>query len=267
MIRWVAGGCAAAMVATPALAGPWPQDAGHGQVITQIAPYTSEVRGVDDRGRPTGTGTLYRLDGGPYWEHGLAPRWTVGLVPRLQAAWLRDKTTHQTYTSQGLAELGGFLRYQLHQGRLDTLSVQAIAYTPGVAHETRNLRIAEPNASVGLAASYGIGIPLPRGMSAFASLDAGYRFRFGTAADELRIDGTIGIRPIPRWMLLAQSFSTIGMRNGGPGGTDYSVNKVQFSIVHDLTERHAIQIGYMREIDGRRVSLGQAVLGSFWYRY
>ena len=256
-----------ALLAGGAAAGPWTQDEGHGQVILQAGPYRSDVNGTDDRGRTTGIGKLYRGDAGAYWEHGVSPRWTVGLAPRLQASWLDDRVNHRTTASQGLAELGGFARYRLYKGDYDVLSIQGGVSTPGIANDSTRLRIAEPHPSLAMSLAYGIGLPLPRGMSAFAAFEAGYRYRPGTAADELRLDASIGFRPIPRWMLIAQSFSTLGMRNNGPNGADYAVNKVQFSVVHELTERHSIAVGYMREIDGRRVALGQAVFGSLWYRY
>lgn len=255
------------LVAGGTAAGPWAQDEGHGQVILQASPYTAGVKGTDDRGRTTGIGKIYRGDAGAYWEHGLSPRWTVGLAPRLQAAWLVDRVNHRTTASQGLAELGTFARYRLYQGDYDNLSVQGTATTPGIASDSSRLRIAEPHPSLTMSLAYGIGTSLPRGMSAFAAFEAGYRYRPGTAADELRLDATVGFRPIPRWMVIAQSFSTIGMRNNAPGGTDYAVNKVQVSVVHDLTERHSIVVGTMREVDGRRVALGQSVFGSLWYRY
>lgn len=248
-----------------AQAGPWPQEEGHGQVILQLAPYTDGVRGVDDRGRPSGTGRLYRLDVGPYWEHGLSPRWTIGLAPRLSASWLDERT--RTTSSYGVAEVAGFLRYQVYKGDYDTFSVQVGASTPGFARDSRNLRLAEPQTSYSIGASYGVGVPLPRGISLFASIEANYRYRPGINADDVNIYGTIGLRPIPRWLVLAQSFSTIGIRNNAPDGADYAVNKVQFTVAHELTERHTIAIGYLRDLDGRRVSLGQGVFGSLWYKY
>ena len=266
MAAILAGGIAAGLcLGGKAVAGPWAQEEGHGIIIMQLSPYTSSVTGRDDRGRLTGEGRLNRLDVNPYWEHGLSPRWTVGLAPRLSAAWLDDR--QQKYNSQGLAEAFGFIRYNIHRGSYDSLSIQAGIYTPGIAHDTRSLRIGEQNASYAVSLSYGVSVPLPAGMAAFASAEGSYRYRPGANADEIGIIGTLGFRPLPRWMLLAQSFSTIGVRNNAPGGTDYAINKVQFSVVHDLTERHAIALGYMREIDGRRVSLGSAIIGSLWYKY
>ena len=68
-------------------------------------------------------------------------------------------------------------------------------------------------------------------------------------------------------MLLGQYFGTVGMRNKGAGGPDYAIHRLQASVVHDLNARHSVQLGYMREVDGRRVALGQAVLLAWWYRY
>ena len=148
LVRLAGGGAAA---------GPWAQDEGHGQVILQAGPYGSDVNGTDDRGRTTGIGKIYRGDVGAYWEHGLSPRWTVGLAPRLQASWLDDRVNHRTTASQGLAEVGAFARYRIYKGDYDSLSIQGTATTPGIANDSSRLRIAEPHPSLAMSLAYGIG--------------------------------------------------------------------------------------------------------------
>ena len=96
----------------------------------------------------------------------------------------------------GLAEANIFARYALYSGTSDVLSLQATLSTPGIG-ATRNPYIAEPHASLEARITYGRSIPLPRDMSAFVALGAGYRFRAGSPADEMRVDATVGFRPLP----------------------------------------------------------------------
>ena len=246
-------------------AAQWPQPEGGGQVILQMSPYWANQDGYDSRGnRVPGRGSVTRLDVSPYWEHGLTQRWTVGFAPRLQATWMDQGATR--HEGVGVADASIFARYTLYRGDFNVLAVQGTLVTPGFGGR-HNTYIAEPHPSFEARVLYGHSVELPYGMSAFGSVAGAYRFRPGSAADEVRADVTLGLRPVPDWMVMAQYFGTYGLRNNGPNGPDYAIHRAQFSIVHDLNARHSIQLGYMRELGGRRVSLGQAVMAAWWYRY
>lgn len=75
------------------------------------------------------------------------------------------------------------------------------------------------------------------GKPAFVDLAAGYRMRGGDPADEIRLDATFGVRPAPRWLLLAQNFNTFGTaRWTGPYPLRQRIHKVQCVAIYDLTE-------------------------------
>ena len=263
LLRILAAGLAWLTLALPA-AAQWPQPEGGGQVIIGGGPYWARIQGFDNRGNATANGSLNRLDISPYWEHGLTQRWTVGVAPRLQAVWMDQGATRSS--GVGLAEAAIFARYAFYRGERDVASIQGTVYTPGIG-AIRNPYIAEPHASFEARVSYGRSFELPRGMTGFAAVGAGYRFRAGSPADEVRFDATAGFRPAPRWSLIGQYFGSVSVRNNGPGGPDFAIHRLQGSVVYDLNARHSLQLGYMREIDGRRVALGQAVLLAWWYRY
>ena len=260
--RWLT--MAALMLGSAPAVAQWPQPEGGGQVIIGGGPYWARINGFDNRGNATRNGSIDRIDISPYWEHGLTQRWTVGIAPRLQAAWM-DQTSVRS-SGFGMAEANIFARYALYRGTYDVLSLQGTLSTPGIG-PIRNPFIAEARPSLEARVMYGRSFPLPREMSAFAAVGAGYRYRAGAPADELRFDATVGFRPLPNWMLLGQYFGTVGLRNNGAGGPDYAIHRLQGSVVYDLNARQSVQLGYMREIDGRRVALGQAVLLAWWYRY
>ncbi|HEY0291044.1 MAG TPA: hypothetical protein VGC51_01725 [Hansschlegelia sp.] len=76
------------------------------------------------------------------------------------------------------------------------------------------------------------------GKPAFLDLQLGYRARGQDPADEIRVDATFGLRPSPRWLLLAQSFNTIGTgRWRGPYPLEQRIFKLQGAALFDLTER------------------------------
>ncbi len=242
----------------------WPQPEGGGQVIVGGGPYWARINGFDNRGNATSNGSLNRLDMTPYWEHGLTQRWTVGLAPRLQATWMDQTSTRSS--GFGLSEVAIFARYALYRGERDAVGIQGTVYLPGIG-PIRDPFIAEPHASFEGRITYGRGFDLPWNTSGFASAGLGYRFRAGSPSDEVRFDVTAGWRVAPSVTLVGQYFGTVSVRNNGPGGPDYAIHRLQGSVVYDLNAQHSLQLGYMREVDGRRVALGQAVLLAWWYRY
>ncbi len=250
----------------PARAAPWVQPEGEGIVILQTTPYTASTRGFDTNGRPNGQGRFGRLElAAPYWEHGVTSNWTVGLQPRLQAAWLNEPGNRNR--NIGLADASAFARYQLYKGRLDVLSVQALVATPGLDAAGTTPRIGEPNMAAEIRGLYGIGSALPWGMTGFASAEVAFRGRIGNAADEIRIDIGFGLRPTRQWLLMLQSFSNLGLRNNSNGGADYSVSKLQATVAYEFDREWAVALGYMRDVAGRRVPLGQGAVMALWYRY
>ncbi len=266
--RGVFGGLAVALALLPAHApaAPWVQPEGQGIVILQTTPYTAGTRGFDTLGRANGNGSFGRVElASPYWEHGVTSRWTLGLQPRLQAAWLTENG--RTSTNVGLADASAFARYLVHQGRLDVFSVQATLATPGVDGAGSTPRIAEPNMGAEIRALYGIGTQLPWNMTGFATAEIAFRGRIGNAADEVRVDIGFGLRPLPHWLLMLQSFSNLGLRNNSRGGADYSVSKLQATAVYEFNPTWALALGYIRDVAGRRVPLGQGAVLALWYRY
>lgn len=76
------------------------------------------------------------------------------------------------------------------------------------------------------------------GKPAFLDLQAGYRFRSAEPADEARFDATFGVRASPRWLLLAQSFNTIGLgRWSGEYPLKQRIHKLQGAALFDMTQR------------------------------
>ena len=99
---------------------------------------------------------------------------------------------------------------------------------------------------------------------AFVDLQGAVRLRFGEDADELRVDATAGLRPAARWLVMLQSFATLGLRNAEPGGDDYDVLKLAPSVGYELVEDVTVLIGLEREVAGRGVALGSRARLAVW---
>ena len=74
------------------------------------------------------------------------------------------------------------------------------------------------------------------GRPAFLDVQAGYRARSGDPANEARVDAALGVRPAPRWLLMAQSFNVFGQgRWDGPYALKQRTHKVQAAALLDVT--------------------------------
>ncbi len=256
---------AAFALARPAHAGAWPQAEDGGFITFPIAPYQARTQGYDRRGLPNGFGTQRSLEFGPYWEHGLTPRWTVGMQPRLSATWLDEP--HNRNHNFGLSEVQAFARYNIYLGDRDTVSVQGLVGIPGVAQRSSNPSMAEPNATYELRLLYGRGIPIAPGINAFFDTQVAYRYRAGPAADVLFLKNTLGIRPFQEWVFWVQSITDLGLRNGRAGGADYSVQRLTASAVWDFTAHSSLELTYLQEVASRHVPRGRGAVLAYWYRY
>ena len=260
---WLMAGLALVMLAPAARSGPWPQAEGGGQLVMSTSFQHLNVQGYDSQGRPSGRGSLDQLSVSPYWEHGLTQRWTIGIAPRLQASWMDLGYTRSN--SVGLADAGLFARYAVWRDNGMVLSVQGTAVTPGTA-STDSPRIAEAHGSVEGRALFGISRAIGS-INAFMGLEGAYRLRFGSNADEVRLDATMGFQPANGWFVFAQSLNTLGMRNATGNGANYSAYKAALAVSYSITPRHSIVAAYTRDLSGRNVALGDSYTLGWVYNY
>lgn len=249
----------------PAQAGAWPQPEDGGFITFPLAPYQARTKGFDRRGEPSGFGSQRSLEFGPYWEHGLSRRWTIGLQPRVTAIWMNEPGNHNS--NHGLSEVQAFARYNLYLADRDSVSVQAGVGIPGVSQRADNPSLAEPNATYELRLLYGRGIPIAPGVNGFFDTQIAYRYRSGPAADVLFLKNTLGVRPRDEWAFWVQSITDIGLRNGRGVGADYSAQRLTASAVWDVTAHSSLEFTLLREMATRHVPRGQGGVLAYWYRY
>lgn len=197
----------------------------------------------------------------------------MGLLPWLTAggalAWKQPLGENALLGDE--ISLAGFARARLREGAAgDPLSVQLWVETPVEAQEgeSRSRRTDEP--SVELRLQYGRGFATPLGPG-WVDLGAGYRANLDAAADQLRLDLTTGVRPAEDWLVMLQSFNTIGLRNpdlaGDLYGEDYDVYKIAPSVGYDLGPA-TVLFGLEREVAGRNLdALGTRWRVSIWREF
>jgi protein XagA len=79
------------------------------------------------------------------------------------------------------------------------------------------------------------------GMESFADAEAAYRFYAGNQPAEWRIDLAMGVRPVPRLLMMLQSFNSITNGSGKFGHVSWS--KLQPSFVYDIAQQWSVQLG------------------------
>ena len=103
--------------------------------------------------------------------------------------------------------------------------------------------------------------------TAFVDVQLAQRFRFSDPPNELRVDLTFGVRPVPTWLLMAQSFNVISQGDGGSGFPSYYYSKLQLSAVYEFTPSFAVQLGGTTTYAGENALQENGVLLGIWYKF
>ena len=155
-----------------------------------------------------------------------------------------------------------FLRFRLHEGSAgDPLAFQATVITPLDRPDPATGIFAEERA-VDLRLLYGRGYGTSWG-DAFVNVEVGTRLLREGGADEFRLDVTAGLRPLPRLLVMAQSFGVLGQRNADRFGSDYDSLKLAPSVGYDLGPA-TVLLGAEKTAAGRNVDHGLRVKLSLW---
>ena len=91
------------------------------------------------------------------------------------------------------------------------------------------------------------------------------RIRPDPYPNEARLDATIGVRPIPRLLILLQDFASYAPRQGTLPCLAYS--KLQPSLVYDLAPAWSVQLGFVRTIAGRGIVRETGPIVALWHRF
>lgn len=241
--------------------GAWTQPKGEGLAILTFGHYEAEET-FDRTGERHEMARFAKQELRAYMVYGLTDRLTLGVEPTLR----RVRTAYAPPKS-GWAEGDLFARYRLWQAGEAVLSAQGLVKIPSsderLTEPGRETRDIDAEGRV----LFGSNLAL-LGLPAFGVAEVAYRRRFGAAADEMRADFTLGLRPWHRWMLLAQSFNIVSMRNPDtPDAPDFDQYKAQGSVVYELTPRIGLQIGAFTEYAGRNVGAGRSAFLALWLRF
>ena len=239
------------------MAGAWTLPAGEGLVISTLSASSADVRFSEMRERVEAP--LFRkAEIQVLAEYGITDRFTLrgkGSVER----WRQEGGEPPGYQGFGVQEVGGRFRF-LQRGAF--VGSAEASLRVGEAHD--GAKGVELEYEVRLLGGYGFAI---RGRPAFVDVQAGGRLRPQAVSDEILFDLTVGVRPIERVLLLAQSFSTVAAALSENGAPLYDRHKLQASAVVDLTPTLSVQAGANRTLAGSQALEETGVFGALWLRF
>lgn len=243
----------------PALAGAWPQAAGTMEVIAG-ASYSESDSGFD--GRVGGPDPKFRkLEISPLVSWGLDGATTLGFQPSWQSL-KADNAGGGSDKGAGLADAEFAIRRTLWQEGADIVAVQPLIRVPLGYDRGDQPPLGSGRVDAEMRALYGHGFD-----GGFFDAQVGYRTRGGPAADEMRLDLSLGWRPDADWLLLAQSFNAVSVGTPGAGYGDVRRYKAQLSAVRRLTDDVSLQVGLSKAIGGRNAGGERMALVALWWTF
>lgn len=245
----------------PAQAGAWMLAPGEGQAIV-TGTFTKGSRYVDALGRSLPVADYEKFELTSLVEYGLTERFTVFVKPSYNRVEI-GPPDQAGYSGPGQSEIGA--RRRLPPSGPWVRSAQISAFFPGTAGRTDPAKAGNTDGAVDLRLLTGRGFDL-FGWSSFVDAQGAARISLGDDPHEIRLDFTLGTRPHPRLLLLAQSFSTLG---GGwaLGVADAHSHKLQKSLVFDLTDDWSVQLGAVATVAGRETLRERGLLAAVWRRF
>ncbi len=258
-----AGLCAAA---EPAAGGAYLQDQFYGILIAG-AGFSEGARRFDNSARPQPAPAYRKATADGYLEYGLTPFLTLIAAPTLA----REGGAANTVTGSDSSASGA--RLGLYRAPDRALSVQVLVQPPLLPGD-RSAQLAVGGArnlavDVRLMAAQGFTI---LGRPAFLDVAPGVRARVDPFPSEARLDVTVGWRPVPRLLLLAQSFGSYAPAAGpydagGPTIARTAYDKLQLSAVYDVRPGWSVQLGAFRTVIGFNAVRETGPIFALWHRF
>lgn len=235
---------------------------GQGLIIVQGLFDTGDR--VFDRGGKLVKGAPYtKREGSLYLQYGITD-WLMAIVkPDVVSSFVRGGTPGY-YTGFGTSQAGA--QVQLPSYGPYSFALQGTFHLPAadrphnpalVGNTTRDT---DGRALVGTVFALG---PWP----GFLDLEAGYRVRGALSPNEVHVDLTGGVRPIPAMLIMVQSFTTVPTQGGAALYPRTTFSNLEGSVVYDVNAHWSLQLGVFGTIFGRNALQERGIDTAIWYRF
>lgn len=253
------------VIAAPgaALAGAWTMPEGTGQWLAGLTAATSTEY---FNGSSLASIPRYdKIEAQFLIEYGITDRLTAIFDPGLQYINIAPPVD-ASRGGLGYDEFGA--RYELLEDQDWVLSGQATLRLPGTTDTSNPAAIGYTDVEADFRALLGHNFKIGA-MPAFFDLETAQRERTAGLPSEFRVDATLGVRVLPQWLLLAQSFNVIseGAGNTQYTGGSYDYEKLQLSAVYYLTPTWQLQGGGYSTYAGRNALQENALIFGVWHQF
>ncbi len=252
----------AALSAQPAAAGALLMEEGAGEIIV-TSTFSEANKAYDRHGHLIRTPSYGKFEAAGYVEYG-ATNWLTVFAEGNAFSFNGAATDFSFepaahYAGAGLGALGGRIRL----GEFAGVSFSAQASLRVASHSAGEFLDFKTPVQVDLRLQAFRGFEA-FGLPWFVDAQLGYRSR-GQSGDEIRADLTLGVRPRPDVLLLAQSFSAFAPGAQASGG--YAAQKFELSGIYDLNRDWSLQIGAIAAPTGVNAPDEKGVLAALWRRF
>ncbi|MDE3059527.1 MAG: hypothetical protein KGJ06_00765 [Pseudomonadota bacterium] len=263
--------CTVALAAGQAHAGAWTEPKGQGEAIVTGSYYQTSTY-YDNEGHKQSEPSYRKYDVNPYVEYGLTDDLTLGANLYLDDAHQDAAPGGRDHSNVNLGDSEFFLRARLWQQQGFVVSAEPLIKLPSPESSTARPRLGgtSTDAAMGLSAGYSF---QAWGLTHYADLDTQYRYRFGSAHDQVNLAATLGIGLSPRWTIMPQAFMT--WRVAAPAnpaftqssGDDYNLTQLQLSALYKVRDDLGMQVGGFSDVYGRNTGTGEGVLMAVWKQF
>jgi hypothetical protein len=247
-------------VPTNAFAGAWTLEAGQGDAIVNVTPSTAPEAFI---GSKSLSPTYDKIEVEGFVEYGITNSLTAIFAPNFDDIQI-GAPTNAGRIGLGYTEFGG--RYALLQGSDWIVSAQTTLRVPGTFDNSNPAAIGYTSFENDVRGLFGKSFSIGS-MAAFVDVQTAQRFIFTGPPNEFHEDATLGVRFLPRWLVLLQSFTVISEGDRLPVFPSYNYSKVEVSLVYDLTKQWSLQGGGFTTYEEHNALQEHGLIFGAWYRF
>ncbi len=252
--------CVLVALLAPSLAGAgaFLQSPGHGQVIAELA-FSEAGFAYDSFGRSTAIPAWRKFELSTYAEYGLTD--FVTLIGDPSWFTFRAKPPGVSRTRLGVSEAGA--RIKIVAWGDNILSAQATARYAAAGRGAAEFSDMRRRAQVDVRLLFARNVSV-FGLSGYVGFEMGFRSH-AAFGHQVRFDATYAVRPFERTTVMLQSFTAI---NPGRIGDRFMLSqKMKASVIYDVTESLALQLGAIVAMRGVNSAAERGIVSAIWWKF